>query len=582
MSGDIEVTVQPDDEPLRVEESHARRELEGDLVIAAIPGVQRFIAESRRTADLFASSGLISELATALLGAVQEPAALVLPSSLNLGAGAPNRVVALAPVGRGQELAEEMAGAVRRCWEELLGDAPAVEGFPIVQWVVVPPGGGYESQWSRAQRLLAQRKRIRDFAFPPQQQKRVCSLTGRWPANENTRTLHGEFLSSVALVKRRRGQPTGFPSTWSIASAPYRAALLETDDPRVVRCAENFVDALDLLDAESGGLPLKGGALPGMPDAAIDSLRRLREMEGAYCAPQTWDVEYLRREYGLTARAPNADGEAGISSACGLGQEAAKKLKELVAELGLPRLSPYLAVLVQDADRLGEKLGNAELARGEPMRQWHARVSRALADAGQWQRDAIESREFLGKVVYAGGDDLLALLPLSTAITAARRSFAAFQRATADVVPGASVSTALLFFHVSSSLQSVVAAAQSLLDKAKERGRPGIAISVLLRGGERASWVSPWDEEALDQLVTLVGAMGDEGALSARLAIGLERDQEELRSLDDDWRRMEVARRAIRHGMTESGAQALAELSADQGYVDALLVARFLAAEGAR
>lgn len=545
--------------------------------------MQRFIAESRRTADLFASSELMSKLAAALRGAVEEPAELVMPASSEIEAGIPNRVVALAPAGQGEELARSMARAVQRCWTALLDGAPPSPGFPVVQWVVVPPGDGYEAQWKRAQWLLAQRKRIRDFAFPPQPQTHVCSLTGRWPAIESradSSRRDGELLSTVAWVKRRLGRRTVFPSTWSIASAPYRAALLEAEDARVAGQAEQLQTALNLLEEEAGlTLPQRGGDLPGMPSGRAGELQWLRRTEGAWCAVQTWDIEYLRREYGVPVTAQNSDG---IDYACTEGRKAAYELQELAAELGLPKFSPYLAVLVQDADRLGEKLGKAELVSGMPMRRWHARVSEALADAGRRQRAVIESRESLGKVVYAGGDDLLALLPLATALPAARKSFAAFQQATADVIPGASISTALLFFHVSSTLQSVVAAAQSLLDEAKTCHRPGIAISVLHRGGERARWISAWNEEKIDLIETLVRAMGDEGALSARLAIGLERDRSELKTLDEDWRRMEVARRAIRHGMSEEGAQALATLSADEHHVDALLVARFLAAEGAR
>ena len=164
---------------------HTQRDLDCDLVIAALPGVQRFIAESRRTADLFASSELMSKLAAALRGAVEEPAELVMPASSEIEAGIPNRVVALAPAGQGEELARSMARAVQRCWTALLDGAPPSPGFPVVQWVVVPPGDGYEAQWKRAQWLLAQRKRIRDFAFPPQPQTHVCSLTGRWPAIES-------------------------------------------------------------------------------------------------------------------------------------------------------------------------------------------------------------------------------------------------------------------------------------------------------------------------------------------------------------------------------------------------------------
>lgn len=574
--GDAPMAAGFDGEPVAATEGDdALEESEGDLVIATIPGVQRFVAESRRTADLFASSELISELSSALVGTVTKPAELVLPASTDIGGGIPNRIVVFAPHGRGEALAERMAQAVRDRWESLLAGAAPSHGFPVVQWVVAPSGDGYEDQWRRAQRLLMQRKRIRDFVFPSQSQSHMCSLTGRWPATlpaEDVRAHPGEFLSSVALVKRRWGRRTTFPSTLSIASALYRAGLIESGDPRVAELCGEIETALGMLaDLLEGPLSDGGGDLPGMPEA--EALTWLRKTEGAWVMPQTWDVGRLRREYGRT------DDPEGLAYACEAGGSAVKELRDLGKKLGVPRLSPYLAVLAQDADRLGEKLGNAEFARGT-MRNWHGQVSRALAEAGRRQRMAVESRECLGKVVYAGGDDLLALLPLATAVKAARKSFTAFQTAVAKVLPGASISTAIVFFHVSSPLQSVVATAQNLLEEAKKRNRPGVAISVLHRGGERATWIAPWEENTVESLSTLAAAMSDEGSLSARLAMELERDRAELETLDSEWLEMELFRRAARHGISEPGARALAALSRDRGYTDALLVARFLAAEG--
>src|SRR4051794_30050658 len=123
---------------------------ERDLVVAAIPGVQKFVAESRRTADLFASSEIVSQLAVALVDAAGPD--LVLPGASNMGRGIPNRVVAFAPEGGGADLARRMQDAVRVRWAKVRAAAQALEppGFPVVQWVVVPPlPGGYEEQWIR-------------------------------------------------------------------------------------------------------------------------------------------------------------------------------------------------------------------------------------------------------------------------------------------------------------------------------------------------------------------------------------------------------------------------------------------------
>ncbi|WP_165966775.1 type III-B CRISPR-associated protein Cas10/Cmr2 [Actinomadura sp. 7K507] len=540
---------------------------------------------------MFVSSRLMSELANALVEAV--PAGqLVLPLTGELGseedpAGMPNRVVAVAPPHQGVGLAKRMAEAVRETWHTY-DPQGEVNGYPTVQWVAVPPGAdGYAGQWNRAQELLAQRKRIRNFAFPPAPVQGVCTLTGRWPgARGADRGRRGEYLSKVGRIKRGYRGAERFPSTWSIASAPYRASIIDaaTTSPRLHQAVEDLREAAEMLrdDLRSGdserpaSVGWRGGGLPGMPKAADPVLQWLRTLEGSWCEPGTWDPQSLRLDHGLPAE-PDGD-------VCGLGKATAAELRRAAEREVLAPPSAYLAVVVQDADRMGESLSRAEL--GDALRGWHGDVSRALRSAGELQRDAVEAPEHLGRVVYAGGDDLLALVPMAYATKAARASYGAFREALTDNLPSATVSTAVVFFHVSSPLQSAVAAAQKLLEEAKKHHRPGLGVTVMRRGGERATWTSRWNTpsgaEALDHLETLVASMRG-GDLSARLAMGLERDLEELSTLNDEWLKMELTRRALRHGVSEDGAAALLELMrtshGDGPPVAAALVAQFLAAE---
>ncbi|MEV4565127.1 type III-B CRISPR-associated protein Cas10/Cmr2 [Nonomuraea sp. NPDC049419] len=550
------------------------------MVMVTIPGVQRFVAESRRTADLFASSGIMSTLAGTMADVAHAGGEVVMPSASDSGVGIPNRVVVLAAAGTGAELARKMAAEAHARWERLLADANAkpVAGFPDVQWVVAPPmPDGYEAQWRCAQDLLRRRKRIRNFAFAPVSQKRVCSLSGRWPADPDQAGGHakpGEFLSDIGLVKRFSGGRRKFPSTWSIASAPYRAGLIELAE-RDPECSAALA-ALELLDDE---LRQAGGEDKGLPGfariAGKSDTEWLRQVEGAWCTPETWHPDVLRREYDLATR---PDDET-----CEVVRDTAKTLRRRAEEKGIARLSPYLAVLAQDADEMGKTLGDRDRAIGS-FREWHQKVSAALGEAGKGQRQAIEDR--LGSVVYAGGDDLLALLPMATALRAAQRSAEAFEAALAGVVAGAqpTVSTALVFFHASSPLQSAVTAAQQLLEEAKSRARPGLAVAVQHRHGERVRWVSPWrlkDDLAAARLDALIKAMGGEGTLSPQLAMGVERDAAELGTLTPDWLERELRRRAVRHGMPEQAGTALYALCARRGDrvkvpVDALLVAQFL------
>ncbi|MEU7889806.1 type III-B CRISPR-associated protein Cas10/Cmr2 [Microbispora bryophytorum] len=561
----------------RLSEDSSACRMERDLVIATIPGVQRFVAESRRTADLFVSSDIISELAGAMVGAVTEPAELVLPGTPDMVTGIPNRVVALAGRNQGRALAQAMADAVQDRWARIRARSKVEEetpGFPAVQWVVVPPSeGGYEAQWERAQRLLLERKRVRDFVFPPAVQERVCTLTGRWSAprdkQEEGVVRRGEHLSAVGRIKR--GVRSGFPSTWSIALAPYRADVVElADTDQAVRSAlDNIRESISRLADD---------ALPRLRKGLKSDLATwFRGLEGSWCVPETWDPRVIRREHDLRQQ-PDRD-------VCESGRQSAHDLKVAARAAGARQFTPYLAVLAQDADRLGESLSDGTRANG-PMREWHGRISAALGRVGPLQRKAIESAQGLGRVVYSGGDDLLALVPAATATTIARQSYDAFRQEMAEELPRATISTALVFFHASWPLQSAVAAAQELLEQAKNRSRPGLAIAVQHRGGERARWVTPWlaadSGQILDHLEHLVQAMTAAQGLSKRLAISLEADADELATLTPAWLHMELRRRAVRHGMPETVGTALRGLCAPDGDrvavpVDALLVARFLA-----
>ncbi len=169
------------------------------LLMLSLPGVQRYISESRTTADLVSASTQVAELAriaAAHLAAdgadVVFPAdaqTLLLDSTAGEDYGAlPNRIVALVPTGEGRSKAEAAAEAVRSQWRLWVGEvfptaAPDTPGFPDPQWVLVPPmPGGYAEQFSAAQRALAARRRVRSFRPVLEAGQNLCSLSVRWPA----------------------------------------------------------------------------------------------------------------------------------------------------------------------------------------------------------------------------------------------------------------------------------------------------------------------------------------------------------------------------------------------------------------
>jgi hypothetical protein len=134
-----------------------------------------------------------------------------------------------------------------------------------VQWVCVPPErGGYKAQWDKAQKLLAARRLVRDFAAAPDdgwRRRDLCSLSPRWPTELKApprvpRHDQDAKLSAVGWVKRtwrRTHGDEGFPSTASIASAPYRQAILRSlaarDDEKAAAALATLAQAAAIIEA---------------------------------------------------------------------------------------------------------------------------------------------------------------------------------------------------------------------------------------------------------------------------------------------------------------------------------------------
>jgi CRISPR-associated protein Cmr2 len=563
-------------DPSAAPEGH--RDAGTDLVEFALPGVQRFIEEARSTSDVSAASGIYSSLAQELVASLAaEPGAeLVLPAAgpeaPGTERGMPNRVVALLPADTGADGADRAVKAARKAWEgwvrkllHLAEDDPVPEqpGFPLLQWVSVPArSGDYEEQWRRAQRLLAARRRVRDFVGVPEQgwrQRALCSLAPRWPAEEAAPpgvSPHDKdtALSLVGWVKRRwthlNGED-GFPSTASIASVPYRRAVLEHLADDNVRQALGALAGVARAIDTTPETPVPGLA-PLIPDSGPGRWLVLRG--GPWVYPDRWQPAALARELGVRghgSKAGSRDELARIATAADAGRKAAAHLRDVMAGLGVP-LADYLAVVVQDIDSMGRFLSgaasDAEGSRIKVIPNEHRRLSADLLHVAAAQRAVLRSPELLGVPVYVGGDDLLAFTPAATALGAAR----ACQQASARSLPSAS--TAVLYFHYHASIQRAMSDARRLLGTAKDRvpGKHALAVGYLRRSGASAVSIQRWDGPVDGDTAGLFGifARGQENRLSPRLVTDLERDASELTALARYSERLylaELARLVRRH-----------------------------------
>lgn len=189
-----------------------------------------------------------------------------------------------------------------------------------------------------------------------------------------------------------------------------------------------------------------------------------------------------------------------------------EKLAALTKKLGksVPKEpTPFYAVLMMDGDNLGAHMGKADNQKTIPQA-----LDRFTTEAARIVRDNN------GSLIYAGGDDVLALLPLEDALACAVGLRAAYLCAFAVHKPEGrahpiptTLSGAVIFAHVKTPLGEVLRQAHRMLDKVAkdETGRDALAARVLKPGGEHLTWAQPWDKALENGRLRLDGSGPEAG-----------------------------------------------------------------------
>ncbi|MDE0372039.1 MAG: type III-B CRISPR-associated protein Cas10/Cmr2, partial [Rhodospirillales bacterium] len=506
------------------------------ILHVSIGPVQQFVGQARRTRDLWAGSFLLSWLAGQLMagvmrrggrvlfplvGTVQAPrnpllAAIVGGQSEQPSTGTlPNRFKASVPAAFDPEDAAEDA---RQAWQRLAesvwgqfvaGAAIAgrgtraiwerqIDGFWELQWMMgAEPGDGSDGSW------LDQRKNWRSH-WPPCEGGDHCTAMGDWQeisgfVRGRERHLQdafwrnlqdkvgrldirdGERLCAVALVKRlfpklgTRSQKhaigwpldaANWPSTAYMAAVPWLMHVGAT----AARCSKlgRYLREIEQHVGPDAFARLKGERATRLP--GLDSLGEHAGLDGnlfleaALANPRATPLRHLRGTGTEHLEDPDADTRERL-----LGS-----LKRLGGAVGGSAM-PFYALLLMDGDRLGNLLREND----------EQSVSAALARFVDRVDDTVAGRN--GVTVYAGGDDVLAILPVTCAVDCAirlRHAYdLAFQPLKLDAASRrATASAAIVFAHYHCPLGDVLKCAHTELDEtAKEgNGRNSLALAVML------------------------------------------------------------------------------------------------------
>lgn len=175
------------------------------------------------------------------------------------------------------------------------------------------------------------------------------------------------------------------------------------------------------------------------------------------------------------------------------------------------RLGKYIAVIAMDGDHMGEQLS------GFTSKDDHRRFSEKLAGFAK----SVEISSGDGALIYAGGDDVLAVVKATRAIDIAHKLARQFKDAIrAD---GVSASAGIAIGSAKAPLQDLIHEAHAAESRAKHvYGRDALAVSVLKRSGEILKWGCKWDSRAFDIYRRLTEQSGNLSRFAYKLAGFLE------------------------------------------------------------
>ena len=263
-----------------------------------------------------------------------------------------------------------------------------------------------------------------------------------------------------------------FPSTSEVATANYKEQIV--CKPDALEAYTKYCEAVKNLrqsNDEDANIP------------TIQPLPKIKcplpnNVDGEWLYEETLEPTYLERYYNVDVlKAVNQIEQC---------RELHKKLVQLLK--GEP--GKYYAAIALDADNMGEVNRNAE------NREKHKEHSKQLIQYTKDARQIIEE-EHLGKLTYAGGDDLLALANLEDLLPILKKLRNKFPKFT-------SVSAGVCIAHNKIPLGDVLQHARRMEKKSKnDGGRDAIGIALFKRSGNVSEMVTNWEHG--DHKVLAVG-----------------------------------------------------------------------------
>jgi CRISPR-associated protein Cmr2 len=501
--------------------------------------VQGFVAQARRTRDFWAGSFILSWLAAVAMRSVQKQPAkgkIIFPKPDDnyldwlegqgkhqqpIQGSVPNRFKAFKAQVDSQFDPQIVVDSVQTAWREL---AEIVWQADLAEFVSDNPihrqiwerqiSQFFEISWSltedeQTSNILDRRKNWRNH-FAPAEPGVKCMIMEGW-----------QELSGLPGPNSPYPKRDDLNKFWAPIRNKLKRDLAEDESLCAIAFIKRrFATHFDKLGKDKkitmpGGWALKGWTLKtGIPSVSYlaivhwlekviltendDKLQELQaaanELDAEYGESQT-DIRCITHAYQQAekmGKTPNRlkalDGRIFFEDSLENDQEknpaAVERMLKALKALDInTQPAPFYAILLMDGDSLGKHMSDT---------QKQPKISDALEKFTRRVPSVVYSHN--GFLVYAGGDDVLAILPLEDALPCAKELRDVYTTSFKGSGIGSTLSGAVEFAHIKMPLTKILRDAHDLLDKiAKDGcGRDAIAVRVWKPGGKSLEWAMPW------------------------------------------------------------------------------------------
>ena len=511
-----------------------------NLILFTITPVQKFITTARKTEDLWLGSYILSHLNATAIHQIyaKEGIHIIYPSIRDVSPfkawkelditlpSFPNLFLAMSEELPIKDLTQTMryVEAAVQCefekmakhavesfvktvdkqtWDNTYADQlfnSQVKHFFELYWVV--SGGSretYQDWYAQTGARLAATKNCRAF-YQVNESGRKCSLCGDreifhngrgepmkwWQRFSQRRAKYcrqDEALCTVCLTKRLAGEYFGkrhpeinnlsFPSTSEVSTADFKLKIAED------RAYKEFVEAVNALENTNGN----------QLEVTVDPVPKLKRnqrnwnVDGDWLFEESFSGQNLERYYGINK-------ETQIKQVEEIAQCNSLR-RDLVEKVGF-NPSRYFAVIVLDGDGMGQVISQAE--------DWetHTEISRKLNKYTTKVLQIVDEK-YLGKLIYAGGDDVLALANLADLLDILRELRCKFPNLNSSENPESTVSAGVCIAHCKTPLGDVLEHARTMERSAKSvDGKDALGIALLKHSGNISQTVFKWEYKKTD------------------------------------------------------------------------------------